>query len=407
MTESPELPKITPELPKPPANPPDVAAPVIPEAAKAGPEKLEPVKSGSPDAAAPAAPEPAKVGPAKVEPVKSEPNAAAPAAPELVKPGPAKVGPAKSVPDAAAPAVPKPAKPAPEISEPPKAAVPPAPAAPPRPRAQASRSALAVLSAVGFLLLVGAMFYLWQQVQTLARQSDPSQIAVLNGEIRDLRQRVARLEQQPAPVPPAPPVDLGPLTARVEALEQRPTAAPDNTSALSAEVTALQGRVAQAEANAGQVSDAASRSARLQAAGVALSFGQPLGNIPGAPPALSRFAATNPPTEASLRQEFSAAARQAQAVSQPDTSKLSLGARIWQRVTSLATVRQGNTVLVGAPAAVALGSAQDKLEAGDLAGAVAALDALDGPAAQAMADWRAKAQSLLDARAALAAMARG
>jgi len=378
MTETPELPKITPELPKPPANPPDAAAPAIPEAAKAGP--------------------------AKVEPVKSEP---APAAPELAKSGPVKVGPAKSEPDAAAPAAPKPA---PEKSEPSKAAVPPASAAPPRPRprAQASRSALAVLSAVGFLLLAGAMFYLWQQVQILARQSDPSQIAVLNGEIRELRQRVARLEQQPAPVPPAPPVDLGPLTARVEALEQRPAAAPDNNmTALSAEVTALQGRVAQAEANAGQVSDAASRSARLQAAGVALAFGQPLGNIPGGPPALTRFATANPPTEASLRQEFSAAARQAQAVSQPDTSKLTLGARIWQRVTSLATVRQGNTVLVGAPAAVALGSAQDKLEAGDLAGAVAALDTLDGPAAQAMSDWRAKAQSLLDARAALAAMAHG
>jgi hypothetical protein len=393
MTESPELPKITPELPKPPASPPDAAAPAIPEAAKAGPAKLEPAKSDPTDAAL----EPTKTDPAKVGPAKSGSNAAAPAAPE----------PAKSEPAAAAPAVPKPAKPNPDKPEPPKTAVPPVPPAAPRPRAQASRSALAVLSAVGFLLLVGATFYLWQQVQTLAQQSDPSQIAVLNGEIRDLRQHVARLEQQPAPVPPAPPVDLGPLTARVAALEQRPVVAPDNTSALSAEVTALQGRVAQAEANAGQVSDAASRSARLQAAGTALAFGQPIGDIPGAPPALSRFATANPPTEASLRQDFAAAARQAQAVSQPDTSQLTLGARIWQRVTSLATVRQGNTVLVGAPAAVALGSAQDKLEAGDLAGAVSALDALDGPAAQAMADWRAKAQSLLDARAALAAMAHG
>jgi hypothetical protein len=62
---------------------------------------------------------------------------------------------------------------------------------------------------------------------------------------------------------------------------------------------------------------------------------------------------------------------------------------------------------VGAPAAVVLGTARDRLEAGDLAGAVAALDGLDGPAAQAMAPWRAHAQSLLDARAALAAMARG
>jgi hypothetical protein len=217
---------------------------------------------------------------------------------------------------------------------------------------------------------------------------------------------VAALEERPMPAPAAP-VDLGPLEGRVAVLEQRPAAPADPTAQLSAEVTALQGRVAQAEAHATQVSDTAALSARLQSAGVALAFGQPVGTIPGAPAALTRFATANPPTEASLRLEFSGAARQAETASRPDTVGLSFGQRMWQRIASLVTVREGSKVLVGAPAAVVLGNAQDKLEAGDLAGAVAALDGLDGPAAQAMAPWRAHAQALLDARAALAAMARG
>ena len=279
-------------------------------------------------------------------------------------------------------------------------------ATPARPPAQRSRSALAVFSAIGFLLLAGAVFFLWQELQMLGRQIDPTQIVNLQAQLTNLQQRVAALEARPMPAPPAP-VDLGPLEGRVALLEQRPAAPADPTAQLSAEVTALQGRVAQAEAHATQVSDTGARAARLESAGVALAFGQPLGTIPGAPAALTRFATANPPTEASLRLEFSGAARQAETASRPDTAGLSFGQRMWQRIASLVTVREGSKVLVGAPAAVVLGNAQDKLEAGDLAGAVAALDGLDGPAAQAMAPWRAHAQALLDARAALAAMARG
>ena len=54
-----------------------------------------------------------------------------------------------------------------------------------------------------------------------------------------------------------------------------------------------------------------------------------------------------------------------------------------------------------------LAEAQGRLDAGDLAGALAALRPLDGQAAEVMAEWRARAQALLDARAALAGMARG
>jgi len=70
-------------------------------------------------------------------------------------------------------------------------------------------------------------------------------------------------------------------------------------------------------------------------------------------------------------------------------------------MASLVTVREGDRLILGAPAAVALETARQKLEAGDLAGAVRTLDGLDPAAAAAMAEWRGRAQALLEARAAL------
>ena len=69
------------------------------------------------------------------------------------------------------------------------------------------------------------------------------------------------------------------------------------------------------------------------------------------------------------------------------------------------TVRQGDRVILGDPAAAPLATAAARLHAGDLAGAVAALGALEGPAAAAMAPWRDQAQAVLAARAALDAAA--
>jgi len=80
---------------------------------------------------------------------------------------------------------------------------------------------------------------------------------------------------------------------------------------------------------------------------------------------------------------------------------------MWAEIASLVTVRAGDRVVVGAPASVVLDAARERVEAGDLAGAVAALDALDPAAAAVMADWKASVQSLLDARAALAKLAQG
>jgi hypothetical protein len=297
---------------------------------------------------------------------------------------------------------------------PPKPPLPPAPAvskvppttsqspAPPPRQSPPARSALAVFGAIGFLLLFIGLFYVWQQLQNLAGEVDPTHVEALEAQVGSLQQRLARLEQQPAPTAP-PPVNLAPLAARVAALEQRPAApasAPDTTGPLLSKLDALQAQLAKTTAHA-------TRDAQLQAAATALASGTKLGDLPGAPPALARFASVAPPTEAALRLSFPAAAQAAADASRPTLDSSSMAQRMWQRVAGLVTVREGNKVLVGPPATAVLATAGARLDAGDLAGAVATLDGLDSAAAGAIASWRAQAQSLLDARAALAGMARG
>ena len=127
--------------------------------------------------------------------------------------------------------------------------------------------------------------------------------------------------------------------------------------------------------------------------------------VTGLRPALARFAEAKPPTEAALRLGFPAAARAALAAGQPDSAGKPFGERLWQRAQGLITIREGDRVIVGDPAAGPLAQAQDRLDAGDLAGAVAAVSTLTGPAAQAMAGWLAEAKALLAAPTALDTMA--
>lgn len=248
-----------------------------------------------------------------------------------------------------------------------------------------SHNLLPWLSGAGFLLLAAAIAWVWQHPAI-----PPPQTEALEQQIAALQAQVTRLEQRPQPQSP----DLAPFEARVAALEQRPAPAPTpatDLGPLTARVSALE-----------QVAD---RAARVVAARQALDAGHKLGNLPGAPPALARFADIDPPTEASLRLAFPAAARAALVASRPATDGQHFLARIWARAQDLVTIRQGDRVLVGDPAAGLLDRARKALDDGDLAGAVQAVAALTGPTAQAMADWLAKARALLDARAALATWA--
>jgi hypothetical protein len=314
----------------------------------------------------------------------------------------------------------------------------------PAPRRVSKWDLLPWLAAAGFLALTAALVWVW-----LHRPDQPPAVAEAGAEAEQfgaLEARIARLEQRP--VPPTP--DLGPLTARLSALEQRPAAASGQAAnlapletriaaleakqqadsqmagridALSARADSLEttqragqsdlarrleadeARLAAIERSTSQIpalADRAGRLARVQAIRLALDSGQKLGEIPGAPAPLARFANSAPPTEPGLRLAFPQAAREALSVARPASDGKPLLARVWDEAQDLVTVRQGDRVLVGDPAAGVLARARTALDAGDLSGAVAAVASLNGAPAQAMAGWVAEARALLDARAALA-----
>lgn len=271
-----------------------------------------------------------------------------------------------------------------------------------------------ILNVLGFIVLAAAIFYVWQNPSGQAQTAD-QELALLDA-------RLTRLEQRPA-------ADLGPLSSRVDALEGRSADQSQLASRLDAmsgrieslsgrsqsgidatkqQIDELTARIAALEANSGAIEAAGkrlTRIAKLQSASFALDAGRPIGDIPDAPASLARFAHQAPPTETELRLSFAKAERAAMETRQPDHSDAPFVDRMLERAEALVTVRRGNTVLVGDSSAVALSKARQALESGNLAGAVDAIQALNGPQALAMAEWLDNARALLNARAALAELA--
>ena len=225
-----------------------------------------------------------------------------------------------------------------------------------------------------------------------AQQADAAQKAQLGATatLASLTDRLGRLEQATG------------QTAQQADTAQKAQATDTQTLA------SLNDRVDKLEQGAGVATGAAkdaTRAIQLEAAAAALQAGQPLGNLAGAPPALARYASTAPPTEAALRADFPRVADAARAVSQPDTARRSFFDRALARIQQSVVVRQGDHVVVGDPAAGVLARAQTSVAAGDLKGAADTLSVLSGPAADAVRPWVAEVRALVDARAALAAMA--
>jgi hypothetical protein len=317
--------------------------------------------------------------------------------------------------------------------------------------------ALPLLYLLGFLVLAGSLFYLYRNPSTPPGvEQAAARVDTLQEQIQSLTDRLAQVEQRPAPAPPpslAPleariatlerrpvPVapaaqDLGPITARLDAVSSKQSADMQNLTTrvddvlakqgselakqgsdmkgLTARLDTLEGRLAALEKQdsglSGQIAgitERAQRISRIQAASAALEAGQKLGDIPGAPPALAQFAHDAPPTEAGLRLSFNSAAEAAQRASQPAImDDKPFASRLWTRAQQAVTVRQGDRVLLGDPVSGVLAHARQALDAGDLAGAITALNGLAGPAAAAMSGWVGQARALLEARAALATMA--
>ena len=279
------------------------------------------------------------------------------------------------------------------------------------------------------------------QQKVTALESKPAAIAGPSQDAFDkLQQQVSALESKPA----ATPDQLAQLSQQIQGLEKRPQVDPgaidtkisqlgaqikqvsDQAQQLSSRLDDVSGKLGprfdqlqsrlddlakQQKQTDDQVNGLAQKmqlATKLQGVAASLAAGQKLGDIPGAPPALARFANEAPPTEASLRASFDKYAAAAEKASQPAVmDNQDFGSRLWARAQQAVTVRQGDRVLLGDPVAGVIAQAREQLDNGDLAGAMKALKGLAGPAAQAMQPWVDRAQSLLDARTAIATMAAG
>jgi hypothetical protein len=232
-------------------------------------------------------------------------------------------------------------------------------------------------------------------------QASADAAAAAQAQLAALSTKLDQLEQ-------AQKAGLSQSSDELKAANQDKAALEQAAAQQKAALDALNDRLAKLEQGNGKIeseADMAARAARVDGWQAALAAGKPLGPIEGAPPSLARFAKTAPPTDAALRHEFPAVADEARAVSQPQVAKEPFWTRVLARVQQAVVVRRGDDVIVGDPAAGVIARATDAVDRDDLPGAVQALGALQGPAAQAVSGWVTQVRSVLEARAALAAMA--
>jgi hypothetical protein len=308
--------------------------------------------------------------------------------------------PPKPIPDPAPQPI---ATPAPPPPPPPKAAPPkPTKPAPPAAKKKSGGSIMPLIGLVAFLVLAAGELYLYKL--HLAQQDDSAQIAALQSQIATIQQTAT--QSQPAPTSPA----------AQSANTQSQANLNEKFDALTAQVAAMQNQLATDHGTITTIqadsTDLTSLTAkitllnRLESARIALDSGQPLGDIPGAPPALAKFATTAPPTQAQLQLAFPAAAAAANNASVDKQDRGSVWQQALARVENLVTISNGSHVIIGAPAAAITTQAQQLLDAGDLAGAVATLTNGLSPTTQAaLGNWLPQAESLLAARAAIVTLA--
>ncbi len=265
------------------------------------------------------------------------------------------------------------------------------------------------------------------ETQGRQRADLDQRLAQLAGQLTQLEARVAALANRPAP-----PADADPeLTKRIETLESElgkgQSASAMQTAALIAENRRLAGELARLQTTVAELTASLNERAAVRrseslilAAGQlrqALERGGPfatelkavraiVGEDAGTlgPPlaALSAYAEKGIATRAALKQRFEGVAgeavRRGQAGSGDDW-----WSRTLNRLMSLVVIRPvgeaaGDTV----PARVA--RAEARLAADDLAGALAALDGVSGPAAAVIDPWTSEARARLAAETASAAL---
>lgn len=236
--------------------------------------------------------------------------------------------------------------------------------------------------------------------ERLAKTSSASAGQETAAALRQLSDRVAEIEQRPAPA--GDPAQLTQLN--------------ETASGLAASVTALQARLDKLEARLSESEGSPKGAALLLALGQlrgALDSGRPfaaelarLKALAQARPelsqpvdALSGAAAAGVASFGTLAQRFTQEAAPALLRAPPPPEGESIGDRVMARLRSLVVIhRIGDT---HDPVESAVERAQAALESNDLAGAVAALDALPAGEAAPARDWLAAARQRLAAAQAL------
>jgi hypothetical protein len=237
-----------------------------------------------------------------------------------------------------------------------------------------------------------------------------AQVSALKDQLTKVESSQQAAIQQVQSAPSAGSVDA--LSGKLDGLSQREAG---DTQSIRQTLSSVQQQLsdlsdktkslAQDTRNLPQLTAQSARIGQVLQAEDALASGKPLGSIPNAPSALAKFATTAPPTEASLRLAYPAAARAAEKAGGPQDASGGFWHGVWMRVQNLVTLRQGDRVIVGDQTGGTLAHAKRLLDAGDLSGAVTVLGTLQGPAATAMASWVDQAKALVAARQALADMA--
>jgi hypothetical protein len=205
---------------------------------------------------------------------------------------------------------------------------------------------------------------------------------------------------------------------RIQAVQDRVAAVEAGVKALDGRLSAVDGRVATLEERAkkgtaadaelliatAMLRDALSRGVAYAAPlDAVVALGKDDAALQSALAGLRANAAAGLPTAPMLAARFPPVADAiANAAAAPPGS--GWWDRLWARLRGLVTVRRSGADAKGDSADAIAARAEAKVKAGDLAGAVAELDKLNGPPADAARPWLAQAKARLAADAALDAL---
>jgi uroporphyrinogen-III synthase len=228
-----------------------------------------------------------------------------------------------------------------------------------------------------------------QQLESVtARLDTVGELAAASGDSEQLAAALAKIEGRNAELAQ----EVQALRAELTSLAESERATPASQSAIALGVLQMRDALRGAEPFAPALKAVdAQLSGRDDAAAK---------NLRAALEPLRGFAGTGAPSLESLQAEFPALARKVIAQSHGGEGE-DLLSNVLRRLSSLVSVRPVGPV-EGDSAEAIVARAESHLNSGDLRAALETLDALSGPAAEAAADWRARAEARLKAQDALA-----